>query len=111
MSNTKQFIPKLYREAAEEVRQLAARSRLTDIRGDLLELSARFERLGAYAEAAISHGSTGFPHGELLPVADDRPHDGHAAYKARSRAPGRPPPQRSETSHVSANKSSSSNTR
>jgi hypothetical protein len=44
MSDTEQLIPKLYREAAEQVRQLAARSRLADVRDDLLELSARFER-------------------------------------------------------------------
>jgi hypothetical protein len=87
MSDTEQLIPKLYREAAEQVRRLAARSRLTDVRGDLIELSERFERMGAYAEAATSRGLTGYPHGELLPVAGDRPHGG----------------QQSTTSPVSAN--------
>ena len=53
MADAEQSIPDIYREAAEEVRQLARRARLTDIRGDLLELSARFERLAAYADAAI----------------------------------------------------------
>src|ERR1700757_2011895 len=41
MSDAEQLIPKLYREAAEQVRLLAARSRLADVRDDLLELSAR----------------------------------------------------------------------
>ena len=65
-------IPDIYREAAEEVRQLARRARLTDIRGDLLQLSARFERLAAYADAAIRLGAPGYPHGERLPAAGDR---------------------------------------
>ena len=47
MADAKQSIPDIYREAAEEVRQLALRARLTDIRGDLLELSARFETSGS----------------------------------------------------------------
>jgi hypothetical protein len=72
MADAEQSIPDIYREAAEEVRQLAQRARLTDIRGDLLELSARFERLAAYADAAIRLGAPGYPHGERLPVADDR---------------------------------------
>ncbi len=38
-------IPELYREAAERLRQLAGESRLTDIQADLLDLSARFERM------------------------------------------------------------------
>ena len=99
MSDTEQLIPSLYREAAEQVRQLAARSRLADVRSDLLELSARFERLGAYAEAAISRGLTGYPHGELLPVAGDRPHHGYPARQGQ----GRTKRQRSTTSPASAN--------
>jgi hypothetical protein len=98
MSETSQLIPKLYREAAEQVRQLAARSRLADVRDDLLELSARFERLSAYAEAAVSRGLTGYPHGELLPLADDRPHHGDPARQGQ----GRTKRQRSSTSPASA---------
>src|SRR5690348_5696797 len=99
MSDTEQLIPKLYREAAEQVRRLAARSRLTDVRGDLLELSERFERMGAYAEAATSRGLTGYPHGQLLPVAGDRPHGGYPARQDQ----GRTKRQQSTTSPVSAN--------
>jgi len=79
MADAEQSIPDIYREAAEEVRQLARRARLTDIRGDLLELSARFERLAAYADAAIRLGVPGYPHGERLPVADDRSDRARAA--------------------------------
>ena len=39
MSDAEYLIPELYREAAEQVRQLAGRARLTDVRNDLLELS------------------------------------------------------------------------
>ena len=67
MSDTKQSIPELYREAAEQVRQLARRSRLTDVRGDLLALSASYERMASYAEAAIRLGVPGYPLGEILP--------------------------------------------
>ena len=67
MSATKQSIPELYREAAEQVRQLARRSRLTDVRGDLLALSASYERMTSYAEAAIRLGVPGYPLGEILP--------------------------------------------
>jgi hypothetical protein len=69
MNDLDELIPELYREAAEQLRQSARLSRLTDIRDDLLELSARFERMAAYADAAIRLGSPGYPHGELLPVA------------------------------------------
>jgi hypothetical protein len=105
MADAEQSIPDIYREAAEEVRQLALRARLTDIRSDLLELSARFERLAAYADAAISLGVPGYPHGERLPVADDRsdraraadrplssdsgPHTESASPNAESRSPPR----------------------
>jgi hypothetical protein len=71
MSDAEQPIPEIYREAAEQVRQLARIARLTDIRGDLLELAARFERLAAYADAAIRQGLPGYPHGELLPIGRD----------------------------------------
>ena len=99
MSDAEQLIPKLYREAAEQVRLLAARSRQADVRDDLLELSASSERLGAYAEAAVSRGLTGYPHGELLPVADDRPHHGHTTRQGQ----GRTKRQRSSTSPALAN--------
>lgn len=79
MADAEQSIPDIYREAAEEVRQLALRTRLTDIRDDLLELSARFERLAAYADPAIRLGVPGYPHGERLPVADDRSDRARAA--------------------------------
>jgi hypothetical protein len=51
MSDAKRPTPELYREAAERLRELAAQSPLPDIRGDLLDLSARFERMAAYFEA------------------------------------------------------------
>jgi hypothetical protein len=72
MTDTEEFIPQLYRDAAEQVRQLAGLSRLTDIRGDLLELGARFERLAGYADAAIRLGASGYPHGDVIPI-DRRP--------------------------------------
>ena len=56
MSDAEEPIPELYREAAEQVRQLARQARLTEIRSDLLELAAKFERLAAYADAAIPLG-------------------------------------------------------
>src|ERR1700732_23021 len=43
--------PELSREAAERLRQLAGEIRLPDIRADLLDLSARFERMAAYYAA------------------------------------------------------------
>ena len=79
MIDAEHLIPELYREAAEQVRQLAGRARLIDVRNDLLELSARFERLGTYAAAALSLGLPEYPHGEPLPAAGDRPHHGCAA--------------------------------
>ena len=72
MNDAQQPITDYYRETAEQLRQLARVSRLTDIRGDLLELSARFERIAAYVDAAIRLGAPGFPCGELLPIACDR---------------------------------------
>jgi hypothetical protein len=71
MSGAEEPIPEIYREAAEQVRQLARVARLTDIRGDLLELAARFERMAAYADAAIRQGLPGYPHGERLPSGCD----------------------------------------
>ena len=68
MSDAQQPISDYYRETAEQLRQLARVSRLKDIRADLLELSARFERIAAYVDAAIRLGAPGFPCGELLPV-------------------------------------------
>jgi hypothetical protein len=45
-----------YRDAAEELRQLAGRVRhVPDIHADLLELSARFERMAAYYTAQPDH--------------------------------------------------------
>jgi hypothetical protein len=95
MADAEQSIPDIYREAAEEVRQLARRARLTDIRGDLLELSARFERLAAYADAAIRLGAPGYPHGERLPAAGDR--------SDRARAADCPLPSGSRPHSASAN--------
>jgi hypothetical protein len=52
MSDAEQPTPELYREAAERVRNLAQQARLpADIRADLLDLAARFERMAAYLEA------------------------------------------------------------
>jgi hypothetical protein len=73
MSDAEQPIPELYREAAEQVRQLARQARLTDIRGDLLALAAKLERLAANAEAAIRLGVPGYPHGDVIPSQRDRP--------------------------------------
>ena len=73
MSDAEEPIPELYREAAEQVRQLARQARLTDIRGDLLELAAKFERLAAYADAAIRLGLPGYPHGKVIPAERDPP--------------------------------------
>ena len=73
MSDAEQPIPELYREAAEQVRQLARQARLTDIRRDLLELAAKLERLASYADAAIRLGLPGYPHGEVIPSERDQP--------------------------------------
>jgi hypothetical protein len=73
MSDAEQPIPELYREAAEQVRQLARQARLTDIRGDLLELAARFERMAGYADAAIRLGLPGYPHGDFISSKGDEP--------------------------------------
>jgi hypothetical protein len=72
-SDVEQSIPELYRKAAENVRQLARQARLTDIRDDLLELAARFERMAAYADAAIRHGLPDYPHGKIISSKCDWP--------------------------------------
>jgi hypothetical protein len=51
MSDAEQPTPELYREAAKQLRQLAAQSSLPNIQGDLLDLAARFERMAAHFEA------------------------------------------------------------
>jgi hypothetical protein len=51
MSDAQQPTPELYRELAEKLRELADQSHLPDIRGDLLDLSAHFERMAANLEA------------------------------------------------------------
>jgi hypothetical protein len=51
MSETKRPTPECYREAAERLRQLARECWLADIQADLLDLSARFERMAAYYAA------------------------------------------------------------
>jgi len=49
-------LPATYRDVAEELRQLAGRVRdVPDIHADLLELSARFERMAAYYTAQPDH--------------------------------------------------------
>jgi len=48
--------PDLYRKAAEKLRWLAGQSRLPDIRGDLLDVAARFERMAMYFEAQQRRG-------------------------------------------------------
>jgi hypothetical protein len=60
MSEAERPTPELYREAAERLRQLAGESRLSDIQADLLDLSARFERMAAYHAARITN--PGDPH-------------------------------------------------
>ena len=55
MSDMERPKPELYREAAERLRQLAGEIRLPDIRADLLDLPARFERMAAYYAAQITN--------------------------------------------------------
>jgi hypothetical protein len=57
MSDVERPKPELYHEAAERLRQLAGEIRLPDIRADLLDLSARFERMAAYYAAQIIPGA------------------------------------------------------
>jgi hypothetical protein len=51
MNDTQSTSAAVYRRAAQQLRDLAAQSYLPDIRGDLLDLSARFERMAVYFEA------------------------------------------------------------
>ena len=51
MSDVDQPTPELYREAADKLRQLAGQSPLPDVKSDLLDLAARFERMATYFEA------------------------------------------------------------
>ena len=51
MNDAEQPSPDVYRELAEKLRELADQSDLPDIRGDLLDLAARFERMAADLEA------------------------------------------------------------
>ena len=51
--------PQLYREAAESLRRLASQAPLPDIQGDVLDLSAGFERMAMYFEAQLRLGAAG----------------------------------------------------
>jgi hypothetical protein len=51
MSDAEQPTPELYRGLAEKLRELADQADLPDMRGDLLDLAARYERMAAYFEA------------------------------------------------------------
>ena len=53
-------IPELYREAGERLRQLAGENRLPDIQAEVLDLSARFERMATYYAVQITN--PGDPH-------------------------------------------------
>jgi hypothetical protein len=48
--------PEEYRELAEKLRRLAGQSLLPNIRGDLLDLAARFERMATCFEAQQRRG-------------------------------------------------------
>lgn len=61
MSDAEQPTPELYREAAERVRNLAQQAHLADIRADLLDLAARFERMAAYLEARYRYSPSADP--------------------------------------------------
>jgi hypothetical protein len=43
--------PELYRHVAAKLRDLASETPSADIKGDLLELAARFERMACYYKA------------------------------------------------------------
>jgi len=45
-----------YRELAEKLRRLADQSLLPDIRGDLFDLAARFERRATHFEVQLRRG-------------------------------------------------------
>ena len=51
MNDAQQSSPELYRGAAAKLRDLADQTSLPDIKGDLLELAARFERMATYYAA------------------------------------------------------------
>jgi hypothetical protein len=55
MSEAERPTPELYREAADRLRQLALECRLADIQADLLDLSARFERMAAHHAVQITN--------------------------------------------------------
>ena len=55
MSEAERPTSELYREAADRLRQLALEFRLADIQADLLDLSARFERMAYYYAAQITN--------------------------------------------------------
>jgi len=57
MNNAELPSPEAYRQLAEKLRELADQSRRPEIRADLLDLSARFERMAAYFEAQHRHRS------------------------------------------------------
>jgi hypothetical protein len=57
MSDAEQPTPELYRGLAEKLRELADQADLPDIRGDLLDLAARFERMAAYYETQRRQGA------------------------------------------------------
>jgi hypothetical protein len=56
MNNAEQPSPELYR-AAEKLRELADQSHLPDVREDLRELAARFERMVASYDAQGRRGA------------------------------------------------------
>ena len=51
MDDAEQPSPELYRQAAEKLREVADQTHLPDVRRDLRELAARFERMAIYYEA------------------------------------------------------------
>jgi hypothetical protein len=55
MGEAERPTPELYREAADRLRQLALECRLADIQADLLDLSARFERMATYYAAQFTN--------------------------------------------------------
>jgi hypothetical protein len=55
MSEAERLTPELYREAADRLRQLALECRLADIQAELLDLSARFERMATYYAAQFTN--------------------------------------------------------
>jgi hypothetical protein len=68
MSETKRPTPECYREAAERLRQSARECWLADIQADLLDLSARFERMAAYYAAKPPGGARDRDGRSIIPV-------------------------------------------